>query len=189
MRGKDEKFGTLFVEADGAGSKVRDDSQNTDDSVNGRGLEVNGVLCQVRIPMDDAVARAVVWVVAHVVVKSRLLDFCGLILIVPVFHIVVFEAMEMWVMGCHLGEVGVGGAPERLWENEAECNAASGGHTFSLVHGGWGKGWWESARGEGCQKAVDIRDSGKRRGKGLKLSKGPTNIFGKFPGEKSGGIV
>ena len=150
---------------------------------------MNGVLCQVRIPMDDAVARAVVWVVAHVVVKSRLLDFCGLILIVSVFHIVLFEAMEMWVMGCHLGEVGVGGAPERLWENEAECNAASGGHTFSLVHGGWGKGWWESARGEGCQKAVDIRDSGKRRGKGLKLSKGPTNIFGKFPGEKSGGIV
>ena len=73
MRGKDEKFGTFFVEADGAGGKVRDDSQNTDDSVNGRGLEVNGVLCQVRIPMDDAVARAVVWVVAHVVVKSRLL--------------------------------------------------------------------------------------------------------------------
>ena len=112
--------------------------------------------------MDDAVARAVVWVVAHVVVKSRLLDFCGLILIVPVFHIVIFEAMEMWVMGCHLGEVGVGGAPERLWENEAECNAASGGHAFSLVHGGWRKGWWESARGEGCQKAMDIRDSGKR---------------------------
>ena len=125
---------------------------------------MNGVWCQVRIPMDDAVARAVVWVVAHVVVKSRFLDFCGLILIVSVFHIVVFEAMEMWVMGRNLGEVGVGGAPERLWENE-------------------------SARGEGCQKAVDIRDSGKRRGKGLKLSKGPTNIFGKFPGEKSGGIV
>ena len=97
MRGKDEKFGALFVEADGAGGKVRDDSQNTDDSVNGRGLEVNGVLCQGWIPMDDAVARAVVWVVAQVVVKSRFLDFRGLILIVPVFHIVVFEAMEMWV--------------------------------------------------------------------------------------------
>ena len=162
MRGKDAKFGALFVEADSAGSKVRDDSQNTDDSVNGRGLEVNGVWCQVRIPMDDAVARAVVWLVAHVVVKSRFLDFRGLILIVPVFHIVVFKAMEMWVMGCHLGEIGVGGAPERLWENEAEGNAASGGHAFSLVYGGWRKGWWESARGEGCQKAMDIRDSGKR---------------------------
>ena len=68
-------------------------------------------------------------------------------IIVPVFHIVVFEAMEMWVMGCL---------------NEAEGNAASGGHAFSLVHGGWRKGWWESARGEGCQKAMDIRDSGKR---------------------------
>ena len=112
--------------------------------------------------MDDAVARAVVGVVAHIVVKSRLLDFCGLILIVPVFHIVVFEALEMWVMGCHLGEVGVGRAPERLWENKAECNAASGGHAFSLAHGGWREGWWESARGEGCQKAMDIRDSGKR---------------------------
>ena len=39
--------------------------------------------------------------------------------------------LEMWVMGRNLGEVGVGGAPERLWENEAECNAASGGHTFT----------------------------------------------------------
>ena len=150
---------------------------------------MNGVLCQVRIPMDDAVARAVVWVVAHVVVKSRFLDFRGLILIVPVFHIVVFEAMEMWVMGCHLGEIGVGGAPERLWENEAKGNAASGGHAFSLVYGGWRKGLWKSARGEGCQKAMDIRDSGKRGGKGLKVTKGPTNIFGKFPGEKSGGVV
>ena len=26
---------------------------------------MNGVWCQVRIPMDDAVARAVVWVVAN----------------------------------------------------------------------------------------------------------------------------
>ena len=135
VRGKDEKFGTLFVETDGAGGKVRDDCQNTDDSGHGRGLEVDGVLCQVWIPMDDTVARAVVWVVAHVVVKSRFLDFCGLVLIVSVFHIVVFEAMEMWVMGCHLGEVGIGRAPKRLWENEAECNAASGGHAFSLVHG------------------------------------------------------
>ena len=75
---------------------------------------MNGVLCQVRIPMDDAVARAVVWVVAQVVVKSRFLDFRGLILIVPVFHIVVFEAMEMWVMGCHLGEIRVGGGRMRL---------------------------------------------------------------------------
>ena len=33
----------------------------------------------------------------------------------------------MWVMGCHLGEIGVGGTPERLWENEAKGNAASGG--------------------------------------------------------------
>ena len=136
MRGKDEKFGTLFVEADGAGGKVGDDSQNTDDSVNGRGLEVDGVLCHVRIPMDNAVARAVVWVVTHVVVKSRLLDFCGLILIVPVFHVVVFEAMEMWVMGCH--QVGIGGTPERLWENEAECNAASGGS--GNLYGGLAQG-------------------------------------------------
>ena len=68
----------------------------------------------------------------------------------------------MWVMSCHLGEVGVGGAPKRLWKNEAEGNAASGGHTFSLVHGGWRKGWWKSAKGERCQKAMDIRDSEKR---------------------------
>ena len=50
-----------------------------------------------------------------------------------------------------------------------------------------GKG--QVGRGEGCQNAVDIRDSGKRGGERLKLSKGATNIFGKFPGEKSGGVV
>ena len=127
--------------------------------------------------------------VAHVVVKSRFLDFRGLILIVPVFNIVVFDAMKMWVMGGHLGEIGVGGAPERLWENEAEGNAASGGHAFRLVYGRWRKGLWKSARGEGCQKAMNIRDSGKRGGKGWKVTKGPSNIFGKFPGEKSGGVV
>ena len=44
MRGEDEKFGTFFVETDGACGEVGDDSQNTDDSVNGRGLEVDGVL-------------------------------------------------------------------------------------------------------------------------------------------------
>ena len=93
----------------------------------------------------------------------------------------------MGIMGCHLCEVGIGGAPERLWENEAECNAASGGHAFGLVHGGWREGW-ESGRGEGCQEAMDVWDSGKRGGEGLKLLKGPANVFGKFPGKKSGGI-
>ena len=29
MRGKDEKFGTLFVEADGPGGKVRDDRSDS----------------------------------------------------------------------------------------------------------------------------------------------------------------
>ena len=162
MRGEDEKFGTFFVETDGACGEVGDDSQNTDDSVNGRGLEVDGVLCHVRIPMENAVARAVMRVVAHVMVKSGLLDFCGLILIVSVFNIVVFEAMEMRVMGCHLGEVGIGGAPERVWENEAERNATSGGLAFGLVHSGWRDGGWESGRGEGCQKAMDVWDGGKR---------------------------
>ena len=170
MRGEDEKFGTFFVETDGACGEVGDDSQNTDDSVNGRGLEVDGVLCHVRIPMENAVARAVMRVVAHVMVKSGLLDFCGLILIVSVFNIVVFEAMEMRVMGCHLGEVGIGGAPERLWENEAERNATSGGLAFGLVHSGWREGGWESGRGEGCQKAMDVWDGGKRCGERLELS-------------------
>ena len=98
--------------------------------------------------MDDAVAGAVVWVVAHVVVKSRCLDFRRLIFIVPVCHIVVFEAMKMWVMGCHLGEIGVGRAPERLWKNDTKGNAASGGHAFSLVYRGWRKGWCRRAREE-----------------------------------------
>ena len=120
-------------------------------SVNGRGLEVDGVLCHVRIPMENAVARAVMRVVAHVMVKSGLLDFCGLILIVSVFNVVVFEAMEMWVMGCHLGEVGIGGAPERLWENEAERNAASGvsPSAWCTVDGERG---WESGRGEDAKR-------------------------------------
>ena len=34
---------------------------------------------------------------------------------------------------------------------------------------------------------VEVRGSG--GSKGLKVTKGPTNIFGKFPGEKSGGVV
>ena len=145
-------------------------------------------MCHVRIPMENAVARAVMRVVAHVMVKSGLLDFCGLILIVivSVFNIVVFEAMEMRVMGCHLGEVGIGGAPERLWENEAERNATSGGLAFGLVHSGWREGGWESGRGEGCQKAMDVWDGGKRCGERLELSKGPAHVFGEFPGEESG---
>ena len=133
---------------------------------------MNGVWCQVRIPMDDAVARAVVWVVAHVVVKARLLDFCGLILIVPVFHVVVFEAMEMWVMGCHLGEIGVGGAPERLWENEAEGNAASGGHAFSLVHGGWR----DEVKGGNCRRARPTSLANSQGKRAVVLFKNPTDL-------------
>ena len=49
VRGKDEKFGTLFVEADGAGGKVRDDSQNTDDSVNSQSSGVGGCACRGKI--------------------------------------------------------------------------------------------------------------------------------------------
>ena len=113
---------------------------------------MDGVLCHVRIPMENAVARAVMRVVAHVMVKSGLLDFCGLILIVSVFNIVVFEAMEMRVMGCHLGEVGIGGAPERLWENEAERNATGGGLAFGL-----GPRLWRIPRGRERWCCLKIR--------------------------------
>ena len=51
------------------------------------------VLRQVRIPMDDPIARTVVWFISHVAVKSRFLYFGGLIFVVAVFHLVVFEAV------------------------------------------------------------------------------------------------
>ena len=52
-----------------------------------------------------------------------------------------------------------------------------------------GERGWESGRGEGCQKAMDVRDGGKRCGERLELSKGPANVLGEFPGEESGGVV
>ena len=55
MRSKEEEFGVLVVESDGAGSKEREDARNSEDGVKRCAINV-GILSDNRGPVEEAVS-------------------------------------------------------------------------------------------------------------------------------------
>ena len=65
MRSKEEEFGVLVVESDGAGSKEREDARNGEDGVKRCSINV-GILSDNGGPVEEAVSWDVVCLALHI---------------------------------------------------------------------------------------------------------------------------
>ena len=122
---------------DTASGEIRDDSCDANHVEEGWSLHVIGPVHQGRIPVNGAIARAMVRGITHITIDSSILYLGGRVFEVSIVYEAVFKlSMEVWVMCGNLREVRIRRATEGLGKNEVEHNVGDGGNAFCLVNGG-----------------------------------------------------